>query len=198
MQITLSLIFMVALAANTLRAQETGFFSGNGFKDNWGTASSQGTGSNPGSSKYGFYQGGQTEKNQDSAFAFPRLKMPKFNAPKIEMPKLFQSDTFPKPVQISDSDTTGILSGLPRLDLFSPRDPSQPGFFQRMNDRTRAIFGQTSDGLSSLSERSRSTWDSITRGLGGEFGSAGEDKDVPPVQPNLRSSRSVEGAMSRF
>jgi hypothetical protein len=197
-QIKLSLILLVALATNQTMAQDTGFFSGNGFKDDWGTASSRGTGSNLGSSKYGFHQGTRSDDDQASAFGLPRFKMPKLKTPKFEMPKLFQTESYPKPVQLTDSEDTGILSGFPRLDLFSPRDSSQPGFFQRMNNRTRQMFGQTSEGLSNLSDRSRSTWDSITRGLGGEFGSAGEEKDVPPVQPNLRSSRSVEGSMSRF
>lgn len=189
--------FLFAIVVNPLVAQDTGFFSGNGFKDDWGDSPDEGSGSKSGASKFGFNKGSNADSTEKPGFAFPKFEMPRFNAPSWEMPKLFQGKNYPKPTQISDTPDPGFLSGLPKFDATSDRNSQQPGFLQRMNDRTKEAFGRTRDGFSNFTERSRNSWDSITRGRSGKDDDLGYQHG-PPLQPNLQSAKQADGSTSRF
>lgn len=190
-------------------AQESGLFSGKGLNNSsgWGLnriggPNSSALGNNP--SALG---AGSSSKTLDDAaasipkFKFPELNFPKLKAPNWELPKLFKGNQFPDPIQISDAKQ-GLLSGLPKLDgIFPARDANSPGFFQRMNERTKEIFGRTQSNIENLArnaeESGQNTFDSITRGLNGDIGGSG-NRNQPPIQPNLRSARQIDGSTSRY
>lgn len=183
-------------ASLTVDAQETGFFSGNGFKDGWG-GSQRPIGSDESSSLFKFQQPAPQSQSARKGFELPTFKMPKFKAPDWEMPKLFPRENFPRPIQLSDSPNQGLLSGFSSIDPFSNREPGEPTFFQRMNMRTRNALDRTRAGFSNLTNRSRATWDSISRsGFGGSQNSG--NFDATPVQPDLKSARQVEDFSSKF
>lgn len=201
--IGLSIAVMIAFSANALDAQEKGLFSGSGFKDGFGSTES--SNSNTGTSAFGFYRG---NKNKDqgtaanSGFQFPKIEFPKIKAPKFEMPKLFQGDKFPSPIQLSDSESKGLFGGFPK---FSAKEPGQTSFFQRMNERTKEIFGRNKSANSSVAgnnvlgadKSTQGTWDRITRGLNGDIGGSG-NRNQPPIQPNLRTARQpAQGSASK-
>ena len=193
----LLMAFLFAMLVNSLVAQDTGFFSGNGFKDDWGDSAEERSGSKTGPSIFGLNKGARTETAEKPGFAFPKFEMPRFNAPTWEMPRLFQGKKYPKPTQISDTPNPGFLSGLSRTDPTANRSADQPTFFERMNDRTREAFGRTRDGFSNFTERSRDTWDSITRGQSDKKDDLGYQHG-PPLQPNLQSAKQANGSTSRF
>ena len=122
--------------------------------------------------------------------------------PNWEMPKLFQGNKFPNPVQLSDSK--GMFSNLPKFEL-PKRDPSQPNFFRRMNDRTKEIFGKTRSGIANatnsafdnVDQTAKGSWDKITRGFNGDIGGSG-NRNQPPVQPNFRSARQTDGSSPKY
>lgn len=184
--------FLFAIVANPLVSQDTGFFSGNGFKDDWGNSGDKGSGSKNGPSIFGLNKSSSADSTGKSGFAFPKLEMPKFNAPNLEMPKMFQAKKYPKPTQISDTPNSGFFSG-----FYGNNPTGSRNFFERMNDRTREAFGRTRDGFSNFTERSRDSWDSITRGRSSKEDELGFEHG-PPLQPNLQSARQADGSTSRF
>ncbi len=198
--IGLSAVVLAVFMVDYLAAQDSGLFSGRGFKDGFGTK--EASNSKSGTTAFGFYKGEQSQTENPTAnsrFQFPKLELPKFKLPNWEMPKLFQGNQFPNAVQLSDSPSRGLLGGLSR----SNRDPNQPNFFQRMNERTKEAFGRTRDGIANLTGGSGQSanrsgmWDRITRGPNGDIGGSG-NRNQPPVQPNLRSARQTEGSTNRF
>lgn len=202
----IGLVVMIAAigSAGTSNAQSADIFSGSGFKSNSG-ANQKSDGSGTRSSPFGFYNGDRSPANdQASGFQFPKLELPKLKLPKLEMPKLFQAENFPNPIQLSDSSSNNLLGGIPKFD-FSNRDPNQPNFFQRMNERTKELFGRTKENFNNLarnnplnqSKSDAEKWGSVTRGLNGDIGGSG-NRNQPPVQPqNLRSARSPQGSDSK-
>ena len=181
--------------------EETGFFNGNGMKGVFG-------GSDAGQSKsstgtFGFHRGAKiAEIDEKPGFQFPKWEMPKLKVPKFQMPKLFDRNNFPNPVQLSDSEG-GLFSNFPKIEL-PTRDRSQPNFFQRMNERTKELFGRTKDGINNTASNvlgadpsARQSWDSITKGLNGDIGGSG-NRNQPPIQPRLRSARSTDGSTTKF
>jgi hypothetical protein len=116
---------------------------------------------------------------------------------------LFEGRNFPNPIQLTDKEGNGLFSRFPKLELPS-RDPSQPNFFQRMNDRTRELFGRTREGIDSTTDHiagagksARGTWDTITKGFNGDIGGSG-NRNQPPIQPKFRSARQTDGSTTRF
>ena len=187
-------------------AQESGLFSGKGLNNSsgWGLSELGGPNQNALGNNPAALGAGSSSKNLDAAipkFKFPELNLPKLKTPKWELPKLFKGNQFPDPIQISDTKQ-GLLSSLPKLDeIFPARDADRPNFFQRMNERTKEIFGRTQNNIESLArnaeDSSRNTLDSITRGLNGDIGGSG-NRNQPPIQPNLRSARGIDGSTSRY
>jgi len=206
----LCVISLMLFAVDQTVAQESGLFSGKGLSQSsgWGLSGIGGPNSNAlgGSNSSALGAGSSLRTLDDAAAAIPRFKFPELNLPKLktpnwELPKLFKGNQFPDPIQISDSKQ-GLLSGLPKLDeIFPARDANRPGFFQRMNERTKEIFGRTQNNIDNLArsadETGRNTLDSITRGLNGDIGGSG-NRNQPPIQPNLRSARQVDGSTSRY
>ena len=203
----IGLIVIVVLSAAWIgetNAQGTGLFSGNGFRDGSGTR--QANNSNSSTSPFGFYRGEKAPADEPSTgFQFPKLELPEIKLPKFEMPKFLKADNFPNPIQLSDTPSKNLFSGWPKLDLAN-RDPNQPNFFERMNERTKQLFGNTRDNINNLTrtnplglDRSATEkWSNVTRGLNGDIGGSG-NRNPPPVQPqNLRSARTPEGSTSRF
>ena len=185
--IALAIVF--ALAANS-SAQDVGLFNGNGINNPFG---------NPQSSAGSDAKNVLGANRSSSAFDESRWKLPKFDfsklKPNLQLPKFLQGDGYPKPLEFSDTQD-GLFS-IPKLE-WPTRDPSQPNFFQRMNERTRDIFGKTRDSFSNLTDRSRNTWDSITRGVTSELEGFGSSLTTPPAQPKLRAARTADGSTSKF
>ena len=193
---TFALLALFTFAADQVLAQDSELFSGNGLSNKSGWGLSRIGENNPSAL-------GNTRQEATALpkFKFPELKLPQFKAPDWEMPKLFRGDQFPEAIQLSDSGQ-GLFSGLPKFDqIFPPRDPNRPNFFQRMNERTKEIFGRTRENFSSLAQdaegATRDSWDSITRGLNGDIGGSG-NRNQPPIQPNLRTARQVDGSTTKF
>lgn len=189
-------------------AQDSGLFSGRGFGENsdWGLGGPNPAALGSAQNSPNALGGSATRNGLGGAATFPKFKLPEFNfsklkTPKWEMPKLFKGNQFPDPIQISDAKQ-GLLSGLPKMDeIFPPRHPDRPSFFQRMNERTKEIFGRTQNNIENLTrtaeDTSRNTFGSITRGLNGDIGGSG-NRNQPPIQPNLRSARQVDGSTSKY
>ena len=199
----LSILFVFAIfsTASVNAQEETGLFSGNGIKSLW-TGDQSVTGArNTGT--FGFYNGNASSSGQtlnDSGFQLPKWELPKLKLPKLHMPKIL--DLANKPRQLTNSGGNGLLANLPKLGLLS-RDSNQPNFFQRMNERTKEIFGRTRQGINDTTnhvlgadQAARQTWDTITKGINGDIGGSG-NRNQPPIQPNLRSAQ-ADGSTTRY
>ena len=198
----MSFALLVLFSVTELMAQDVGLFNGNGIKNQFGnkqTASSSADrnviGMNA-NNVLGSNRGSLTDENANSRWKFPKIDFSRLK-PNFQKPKFLQSDNFPRPLEFSDTNEGKLFSTFPKLD-FSGTGASGETFFQRMNDRTREIFGRTRDGFSNLSDRSRETWDSITRSFGAERNSLSGRNNIPPAQPQLRAARQTDGSATRF
>ena len=181
----LAMSFLIAV--NDCDAQQT-LFNGSGIK----TAPTD----NP-DGRSGFFDfsklTGETEAPQRQGFKFPKFEMPKWKAPKLSMPKMFQNNRYPETTQLSDQSNQFKFPTW--NSMFPPKDPTQPGFFQRMNEKNREFWGRTRDSFSSWGSKSAApnpnpatnTWDRITSGFKGATA-----KNQPPAQPPLRSAKGSE------
>lgn len=130
--------FITGLAAITLcftlsttvhAQQDNPIFSGGGIRTTEVPDSLQGS-----TRAFDFSKLGQNSLGQSSKlFNLPKFELPKIEPPKIKWPKWMQGD------QPGNS--------LSANSLFSPRDPNQPSFFERLNNRTKEIFGKTRDSI---------------------------------------------------
>ena len=183
------------------QAQDVGLFNGNGIKNQWGVNEKKSSRSNQsnvvgmnatnvlGSNRLG---SGTAESGK---WKFPKFDFSKLK-PNFQTPKFMQSENFPKALEFSDTGEDNFFSSFPKLSWPS-RDPSQPNFFQRMNERSRQMLGNTRDSFSDFGQRSRNTWDSLTRGITGK--SSSTMPNLAPAQPQLRSARSAsQGSASKF
>jgi hypothetical protein len=186
------ILFVTSLfvSFSSLVAQENSIFSGSGMR------LGENDQNNPAGATRAFdfsSLGKEKEPNNRPLFAFPKLEMPKFERPKW----LQGGHRFPSPIQLSDQNGNGrLFSNMPKFEWFGPRDPTQPNFFQRMNNRTKDFFGRTRQGLSDWASGTNrdvrdgtfDTWNSITQGTGGNASS-----QQPPAQPQLRSAQRIDG-----
>jgi hypothetical protein len=183
------------LSWSNLSGQEKGLFSGAGLGEYFGGGRDKEKNSSP----FSFHQGSvMNEKGLSEGKAKSNFQFPKFKLPKWEMPKLFQKTDYPKSPQLSDSTSKKNPLLFPKANLFPERSPNEPNFFQRMNSRTREIFGRSNESSNSEigaedSGFGQTTWDSITKGLGGKSRAT----ESAPVQPQLRSARQPEGSSSK-
>ena len=74
-------------------------------------------------------------------FKFPKLAIPKWQAPKWNLSGMFQSKKYSQPVQLSDQQPGNSSIELPKWNMFPAKDPNQPTFLQRMNNRKQGILG---------------------------------------------------------
>ena len=182
-------------------AQDVGLFNGNGIKNQWGNQQDDSStnknviGMNA-NNVLGSNRGSLADESSNSRWKFPKIDFSKLK-PNFQRPKFMQADNFPRPLQFSDTAEGGVFSTFPKLD-FSGSGSSGENFFQRMNERTREIFGRTRDGFSNFSDRSRETWDSITRSLGADRSPLSGRSNIPPAQPQLRAARQADGSTTRF
>ena len=193
------LVSGLAFTANSF-GQDVGLFNGNGIKNQWGNQQQ--------SSKTQTRVVGQNATNvlggsgnvqtpsDDGKWKLPKIDFSKLK-PNFSKPRFMQDHDYPQSMEFSDTEENRLLPSFPRMEWPS-FNSSQPNFFQRMNDRTREMFGKTRDGFSTFGERSRNTWDSLTRGLGMDQGAFGNRSTPPPAQPQLRSARQADGSTSRF
>ena len=195
----IAMAIVIALAANT-SAQDIGLFNGNGIKSQWGNNQSipQAKTSNVLGNAASRVLGSNNASNSGSD---SRWKLPKFDfsklKPNIQTPKFLQGDGFPKALEFSDTDN-GLLSSFPKLQ-WPNRDPSQPNFFQRMNERTKDVFGKTKGSFSDFGQRSRNSFDTLTRDVGSDISGFGSGTtNNPTVQPDLRSARQPAGSATKF
>lgn len=89
----------------------------------------------------------------------------------------------------------GSLSG-----MLPKRDPSQPSVFQQMNVKSRSFLDRTTGWTKrknrARQERSRSTWDAITKDL--RAIDAQNKREMPPAQPPVRSAEKPGQPRVRF
>ncbi len=129
-------------------------------------------------------------------FKFPKLAIPKWQTPKWNLSGMFQSKKQSQPVQLSDQQAGNGSFELPKWNVFPAKDPNQPTFLQRMNNRNREFWGRTKENLSSWTadsdnlptNRGFETWNRITRGFNSDSQQA-----QPPAQPPLRTSQQQDG-----
>ena len=135
--------------------------------------------------------------NEPEQESEPLLKLPKLSLPKWQTPHWNWSGMLPGKPAIGKSpltDSKPMASGLeiPKWNMFSDRNPDQPSFLQKMNERNKEFWGRTRQNLSDwtgdLENLSGTagfdTWNRITRGF-----QSSPEATPPPAQPPLRSAR---------
>ena len=96
-------------------------------------------------------------------------------------------------------DGGNLLDGVTQGGLFGAKDPNQPSFFERLNSRTKEIFGRTKDDLKQQAlGKPFESWNSLTKGLGdgisnglGNLNNAANGA-AQAVQPPLRQAQRLD------
>ena len=119
---------MCLLLNTSIDAQQNNpIFSGGGIRTGQTPGALQGSTRAFDFSKLGGEKIGESPK----LFNLPKFELPKFTAPKITWPKWMQGN------QQGSATKDNPLGQLPQSGLFSPRDPNQPSFFERLNSRAK-------------------------------------------------------------
>ena len=126
----------------------------------------------------------KSEAKPEPGFQFPKLPMPKWEWPSLPKPGSQASwlPTWEKPAWME-------------------RDPNQPSFFEKMNQRSRAWADQTSDWFRSATgtQPKTATWDSIREEMEMiQKQNEARRAATPQVQPNVRSARAGDERVIRY
>lgn len=176
--------FIAGLAAITLcltlctsieAQQNNPIFSGGGVQ----------TGAAPGSLQGNTRAFDFSKLGQNTIGESPKLfNLPKFELPKIEPPKI----KWPQWMQGKQQD--GALSA---NNLFAPRDPNQPSFFERLNNRTKEIFGRTKENITGQAQMARDKTIGNLNSMGNGSSLKSDLNNVmqkaTPAQPPLRQAQ---------
>ncbi|MCH2182324.1 MAG: hypothetical protein MK108_09995 [Mariniblastus sp.] len=138
----------------------------------------------------------EPEQQSEPLFKLPKLSLPKWQAPHWDWSGMLPA----KPAEAKNPLTAPkpMVSGfeIPKWNMFPDRNPEQPSFLQKMNDRNREFWGRTRQNFSvwtgDLENLPGSggfdTWNRITRGFHSD-----SEATQPPAQPPLRSARQQGG-----
>lgn len=187
---------LLAISNSTVVAQQNlPIFSGGGIRTTPPTAA-QGDTRALDFSRLGANAANATESAQ-GLFKLPKLELPKIQPPKITWPKWMQGN---KP----NLDGGNLLDGITQGGLFGAKDPNQPNFFERLNSRTKEIFGRTKEDLKqqALGSKPFESWNSLTKGLGNGIGNGlsnglgnlnnAANGAAKAVQPPLRQAQRLD------
>lgn len=184
----------LAISSSTVVAQQSlPIFSGGGIRTTPATAA-QGNRRAIDFSQLGASAANAADSSQ-GLFKLPKLELPKIQPPKITWPKWMQGNK-------QNLDGGNLFDGISQGGLFGAKDPNQPNFFERLNSRTKEIFGRTKGELSGSAQQARAktfeSWNALTKGIGngvnnglGNINNAG-GSSAKAVQPPLRQAQRLD------